>query len=71
MKIKKMLTRSRRDFTAEYECDHCGHVQTGYGYDDRNFHENVIPNMECNECGKTAGNDYMALGTKYKDNEVV
>jgi len=22
-------------------------------YDDRNFHDNVIPNMECPKCGKS------------------
>lgn len=25
------------------------------GYDDRHFHENVIPAMECPECGKANG----------------
>lgn len=52
MKIKTILNQYRRDFTAIYECQHCGHEQQGYGYDDANFHENVIPNMECDMCEK-------------------
>ncbi|MGB6105672.1 MAG: hypothetical protein WBF88_17655 [Pusillimonas sp.] len=56
MRIKKITSSHRRDFTAVYECQHCGHEHTGYGYDDANFHSNVIPAMACPECGK-AGNE--------------
>ena len=35
------------------ECEHCGYSHEGSGYDDANFHYNVIPNMKCKECGKT------------------
>ena len=65
MKIKRIISQNRRDFTAMYECEHCGHEHKGYGYDDANFHQNVIPKMECAECGKTASADYRALATKY------
>lgn len=71
MKIKKILSQNRRDFTAIYECDHCGHEVKGSGYDDWNFHENVIPKMKCKECGKTAGDDYRPLATKYPDDAIV
>lgn len=54
MKIQKILSQNRRDFTAIYECQPCGHTQEGYGYDDANFHNEVIPNMECKACGATS-----------------
>jgi len=67
MKIKKVLTQSRRDFTAIYECEHCGHSHESYGYDDSNFHKNVIPSFKCPECGKKADDTYRPLTTKYED----
>ena len=71
MKIHKFLSQTRRDFQAEYVCEHCGHVEAGRGYDDDNFHRNVIPKMKCAECGKTAADDYRPLATKYAAHEVV
>lgn len=71
MKIKKILDQHRRDFTAIYECEHCGHEAKGGGYDDANFHNNVIPNKKCTECGLTAGDDYRPLATKYPEGQVV
>ncbi len=56
MKIKHIRTQHRRDFTAVYECQHCGHEQRGEGYDDDYFHQKVIPAMKCDRCGK-AGNE--------------
>lgn len=67
MRIKKIISQHRRDFTAEYECEHCGNVITDHGYDDRNFHENVIPKMICKNCGKMADDDYRPLATKYPE----
>jgi ribosomal protein L37AE/L43A len=52
MKIKQILSQERRDFTAIYECEHCGHTEKGYGYDDTHFNENVIPKMTCTKCGE-------------------
>lgn len=54
MKIKSIKSQHRRDFTAEYECEHCNHIYEGYGYDDANFHNNVIPNMKCDNCGQSS-----------------
>lgn len=71
MKIKRIKSQSRRDFTAVYECEHCGHQIGGYGYDDTNFHQNVIPAMKCQSCGKTAGDDYRPLATKYPENQTI
>ena len=71
MKIQKIKSRSRRDFVAIYECNHCGHTEEGYGYDDSNFHKNVIPKMKCSKCGKAAGENYTPRKTKYAAHRVV
>jgi len=71
MKIQKIVLRNRRDFTAIYECAYCGATEEGSGYDDANFHQNVIPKMKCKACGKVAGKDYLPLTTKYAAHEVV
>lgn len=52
MRIKKILSMNRRDFKALYECEFCGETEIGSGYDDSNFHNNVIPKMKCKKCGK-------------------
>ena len=70
MKINKITYQHRRDFQAIYECEGCGHRVEGRGYDDDNFHENVIPSMRCQKCGKTSaecGVDYRPLTTKYPE----
>ena len=70
MKIQKITSQLRRDFTAVYECQHCGATEEGSGYDDSYFHHSVIPEMKCKACGKTGG-EYRPLATKYADSEVV
>lgn len=67
MKIKTITSQIRRDFQAIYECEHCGHEKRSGGYDDANFHENVIPNMTCEKCGEKAPSDYRPLATKYPE----
>lgn len=67
MKIKKILSQHRRDFTAIYECEHCGNEYKSGGYDDANFHSNVIPAMKCSDCGKSASDDYHPLSTKHPE----
>lgn len=67
MKIKEIMRQYRRDFMAVYECEHCGALVEGRGYDDRNYHENVIPNMVCPHCGKKAPDSYRPLATKYPE----
>jgi len=72
MKIKKFNSQHRRDFYADMECEHCGHISKNVsGYDDANFHQNVIPKMKCPKCGKTSPDDYRPLTTKYAEHEVV
>lgn len=71
MKIKKITSQIRRDFTAILECEHCNKTQEVDGYDDDYYHRNVIPTIKCNSCGLTAGDDYRPLATKYSENQVV
>jgi len=71
MRIQEILSQHRRDFTAIYECEHCGQVKEAKGYDDENFHENVIPAMKCGNCGKVALENYRPLATKYPEGKVV
>ena len=71
MKIKEITSQNRRDFWAIYECEHCGYTEKGSGYDDANFHENVIPKMKCRECKEIAGSDYQPKTTKYPADMVV
>lgn len=71
MKIQKIESQSRRDFYATYECEHCGHSEQGSGYDDDNFHQNIIPTMKCKKCGETASKDYLPKSTQYPAHAVV
>lgn len=72
MKIKKINSQNRRDFWADMECEHCGHIEKDvYGYDDNYFHKNVIPNMTCKKCDKKAPDNHRPMGTKYAANEVI
>lgn len=75
MKIKEVTHQHRRDFYAIYECEGCGHITNEKsGYDDRYFHDNVIPNMVCDNCGKSR-TDLNIVGeftsTKYGENQIV
>ena len=74
MKISKITYQNRRDFKAIYECEACGDKNEDWGYDDRNFHDNVIPAMKCEKCGKSR-NELGIKGeftpTKYQAWEVV
>ena len=71
MKIQQITNQHRRDFSAVYVCEHCNHMKVGRGYDDDNFHRNVIPKMRCPKCGRTAPDDCRPMGTKYAEHEVV
>ncbi len=71
MKIKKILSRNRRDFEAMYECESCGFEEKARGYDDFHFHNNVVPLMKCFECGAKAPSDYQPRHPLYGEDEVV
>jgi len=72
MKINYIISQHRRDFTALLECESCGsHEELNDGYDDDNYHRNVIPAMKCKKCGQVAPPSYRAMKTKYEQHEVV
>lgn len=53
MRIKAIVSEHRNDFTADMECEHCGHVyRNTSGYHDNFYHTRVIPGMYCGKCGK-------------------
>lgn len=71
MKIKKIISQSRRDFTASMECEFCQNKETNSsGYDDRYYHDNVIPNMKCKKCNESTvskGGEVDKAETKYPE----
>lgn len=72
MYIKEKLSQHRRDFKVIYKCEHCGFEEEGGGYDDDNFHINVIPNKECPKCNKKADKEsYVPLSTRYREDETI
>lgn len=72
MRIQKIESQHRRDFYAILECEHCGETYRIPGYDDDHFHRNVIPEIPCRACGKTADREtFRPLGTKYAADEIV
>ncbi len=71
MHIKEVTSRNRRDFHAVYECEHCEFTREGSGYDDANFHQNVIPTMNCPKCGLTASENYEPRATTYPDGQMI
>lgn len=54
MHIVEKISQHRRDFSAWIQCEFCEaeKVKMDRGYDDMNFHQNVIPNIECDSCGR-------------------
>jgi len=71
MKIKEIISQHRRDFIAIFQCEHCDAEYEKCGYDDANFHNNVIPQFECRECGEKAADNYRPLTTKYPEGMIV
>lgn len=75
MKVVRKYDQFRRDCKCDMECESCGEKETyNSAYDDRNFWDNVIPDLKCKKCGKSSKDlgtktDYIA--TKYADYEVV
>jgi len=53
MKVLRIFDQYRRDCHIEIECENCGYRMKRSAYDDRNFWDNVIPNMKCPKCEKS------------------
>ena len=75
MKIISIIYQHRRDFTADIICEGCGNRELlTTGYDDRNYHDNVMPNMKCSACGESQNSLGIVaekIPTKYADHETV
>ena len=75
MRLLEKKDQNRRDFTGLYECEGCGNKEEIKGcYDDRNFHDNVMPNGKCKKCGKSTidlGRHIEKVSTKYGEFEIV
>lgn len=74
MKLLEKKNQHRRDFTCVLECESCGWNQERLGYDDRNFHDNVIPEFKCPECDESTnslGLQPEKTATRYAAHEVV
>ena len=73
MRLTKILSQSRRDFQGEYKCEFCGNVEKDSGknsYDDRYYHDNVIPKKICTVCGKSTVSENGTIehtATKYPE----
>lgn len=74
MELIKITHQHRRDFVGVLKCEACQSKQEVRGYDDRNYHDNVIPNIKCEKCGKSSadlGITHEPTPTKYQAWEVV
>jgi len=73
MKLIEIISQHRRDFKGKYKCEGCGNIEQDKSmdsYDDRNFHDNVIPNRKCEKCGKSTidlGIVPQCVNTKYPE----
>ena len=74
MKIDRITNQSRRDLYGFMKCEGCGHEQKFVGYDDDNYHRNVVPAVLCRSCGKSAnelGVDVRPLAPKHPPHVVI
>ena len=54
MKLLQITDQSGRDVCYDTECEACGEKETHMGgYNDRNYWDNVLPEMKCHKCGKS------------------
>ncbi len=52
MQIKKILWRKNKDFTAIFECEHCGFQMKEGGVVSAQYIKKTLPSMVCESCGK-------------------
>jgi len=68
MELVRKISQFRRDFKGEYKCEGCGYIEVDESldsYDDRNFHDNVVPRRKCPKCGKSTLD--LGFAPKYVD----
>ena len=74
MKLIEKLDQFRRDFTGLYECECCKKQIELKGYDDRNWHDKLVPKIKCPNCfnsTKSLGVAIDRIETKYPESLVV
>lgn len=75
MKLLRNYNQHRRDCWIDAECEGCGEVRENIeAYDDDNYWVNVLPDMECKNCGESTnsmGLESKKVRTKYRDWEQV
>lgn len=75
MKLVRVCNQIRRDCWIDIECEGCEHQEHHVNaYDDRNFWDNVLPNMKCKSCGKSTidlRRSVQRTETRYPDDAVV
>lgn len=73
MILIKVINQHRRDFQGLYECEFRSEqdIDSGFdSYDDRYFHDTVIPNKKCRKCHKSTKSENAEIKytpTKYPD----
>lgn len=50
VKIMKITRTSGMDFWGKFQCEHCGSVSEGRGYNDGYYKTNVLPFCKCPAC---------------------
>ena len=75
MELLEITRQTRRDCRMNIKCEGCkNEEQNVSAYDDRNFWDNVLPNMKCPECEKSRndlGSDKQSIATKYPEGHQV
>ena len=75
MKVLKRYAQHRRDLSVDLECEGCGATQAiPSAYDDRNYWDNVVPNLRCLGCGestKSLGLQPEFMPTTYPEHQQV
>ena len=72
MKIKEYTFSHRNDFSAIMVCESCGTTALlENGYHDANFHNRVIPNINCPTCDRNHYGESSELGEARRKREGV
>lgn len=71
MKIIAFGEQHRRDCRIDVECEGCKNQRLNISaYDDRNYWDNVLPDMKCQKCGESTnslGLNKEDIPTKYPE----
>ncbi|VTS50558.1 Uncharacterised protein [Streptococcus anginosus] len=68
MRIKKIYQSNTEEISQQnMSVNIVAFMKIDSGYDDANYHNNVVPNMECEKCGKKAEPNYRPLAPKYPE----